>query len=320
MCLSAPKSLSAIAIFAASVALSSCGGDLAKILPLAPGALATGVSRFQDTESNLIAEFQNDDRTLRYLSQGRYSCGYPTDPEVKKTTRIKNPKRYVVQRYEANSVWTASVAVIKAYSDYLQEIVDSDTADQATIKELAGAVSAVVTKVPATAPYGPAVAPVGTLIGDFRRYATFGQLGETAKIMDRPLRIAVARLESEYPTLQGGQQAAFRLWDECAVDKLNYLLQVSNPSFAATYGPNVGQSSGIELAKAYETYQVKRHEFRQTPDIKQLLDDILTQNEKLQKDSSKVTAQSLFNAGKDVVAAAEAAYGAASKPAASASR
>lgn len=66
-------------------------------------------------EATLTSQFQTEDRILRYLSAGGYSCRDPSDKRVRRALRVNDPLKSIDER-DKKAAWQSSVDTITAYA------------------------------------------------------------------------------------------------------------------------------------------------------------------------------------------------------------
>jgi hypothetical protein len=306
--------------FAAAIAalsFAACANDPSKLLPSAPTSLAAAFSQQQALTATLISEYQKEDEILRFLSRDNYSCGDPRAAQTRKYRRIKNPKEFVAAVYSAQS-WKASVDLIQNYAATLKAVVDREASAESAIDMLTGSVKEVAAIVPPAAPYASAAPVVSVALKDIRRFAANAELQSLAKRMREPLAASVAYLEdpSVLKSLAAPEQEAFSMWDSCAREKLGFMLDISDPAFAAKSGPSRSSTSpwrpelapptALELGQSYADYLAQREKFTPSLDFKKMLDDVVVQNDKLASKASEVSIAKIVQTGQDICSAANA--------------
>lgn len=279
--------------------LAGCTFDADKITPEGIGAFGTALSNFQTLELALITEYQNEDRLLRYLSGGEYSCGDPRRPPKASERYIKNAPSYIEEKYKALSV---STKVVAEYKTLLKEIVDDNKGTRETITALQGA----VTQLGKLAPGGPGYAvlsdPVGALLLQLTTSASAAAVQRLAINMQPKLSDAAKYLRDHFPNFEGQLQDTFEAWDSCVLERLYFTRDIPRGLVRGyEHKDYFGASSGVELTAAYQAYKAKRAEFRKIPEVRAALDALIRENDALAKDGLKTTAASVINAGNGVL-------------------
>src|SRR3954447_23030640 len=83
-------------IFVTSISLAGCGTafDPAQLLPSSGQTVLDRLKAQRTSEETLIAEFQHENETLKFMSRGQYECG---DPKLLKNLLKTDPAAYVKQ-------------------------------------------------------------------------------------------------------------------------------------------------------------------------------------------------------------------------------
>lgn len=269
------------------VALGGCS-DLSKILPTASATFTNDIQAERTLTAQLASDFRTEDKTLRFLSaegyrgEVGYSCGDPKDPRQK---RLPSVTKQAVKKENANfsNALTNALKTIDQYNDALKKIQQRSADAKAALKFLNSLIdqSAKIPGFPNYSSVADAGLPIANTAVDL---FTVEALIELSNEMDGPLQAAATVIRNNLTELTGDELNAFQLWDECARETLTYLREVPIAG-VPPYRSHVGQSSGIELQAAYQTYLTKRASY-QSPNLKADLQAILDQNKALMKGST----------------------------------
>ncbi len=267
--------------------------------------LTTADTNNRTLEVQAYLAFQDEDRLLRFLSRGTYSCGDPRLAAIRAHANATDPIKDVKTRYEKNPHYVSAMGTIRNYQERLSSIVDQT-------KSGGGTLNSAATFAEAAAALGDNTSIVGGAIGAFataaERLRIAGLRAELTKVAIEyapKLKSAAVHLQRAYEQLEIDRNQTYRLWDACARERLLFIRDAPLGKVPG-YGAYFEQSSGIELANSFSDYRAKRRLLAATTDLRQLLRTIITANEQLANGESAVGLKELFDASAELAKANKA--------------
>jgi hypothetical protein len=286
---------------ASCAALVGCGAPDPKLIDLTT-PFTTGAAGNQSLEVQAFNAFQDEDRMLRFLSRGAYSCGDPRLAVIRAHTDAKDPMKDVDARYRANSDYASAIKAIADYQADLTALIERSKDASATVGSAFSFGQAIAALGDDTANAGGLIGSIGTIAQRARVAQLRGELMRIA-INARPkLKDASEKLERAYEQLEIERSKTYRIWDDCARERLIFIRDAPLGKVRG-YEAYFNQSSGIELANSYSEYRAKRRVLAATTDLKALLKKIVTANEDLANGAGAISLKDAFDASTEIAKA-----------------
>jgi hypothetical protein len=266
-----------------SIPLGACGTvfDPAKLVSSSAQALSTGLSSQLAREQTLIAEFQVEDESLRFISKGHYSCG---DPSKVVNLLDKDPAK-VVAGVKTNKKFEDARKFVDGYLKALSDIAAQTKNDLDTADAIAGMATAVNSLVPPpnSTAVSAAIVALKAIARDGITDASIFRMKQIAAAMEPGLEGAVKTLKQLYPAYAATETQFFRDWNECALEKLRYIRDEPNGEVRRyeQYSYIFQKGGGLDLDTAYTAYLAKRKTLQTSPLKDAIFDQVVVENQKL---------------------------------------
>lgn len=292
------------AALSAGVALAACVAPSPELGKLTD-PLTTGDANNKSLEVQAYLAFQDEDRLLRFLSRGTYSCGDPRLAAIRAHAKSTDPIKDVKTRYEKNPDYVSAMDTLTKYQGKLTSIVERTKNGGATLSSGATLLEALAALGDNTSIPGGAIGALATVAERFRIAELRAELIKAANDATPKLKAAAIQLQRAYEQLEIDRNQTYRIWDECARERLIFIRDAPLGKVPG-YDAYFEQSSGIELANSYSEYRAKRRLLAATTDLREALKTIITANEKLAMGEGAIALKELLDASAELAKANKA--------------
>lgn len=273
------------------------------------GSFATMIGANQALEVEAYVALRDEDRLLRFLSRGEYSCGDPKSVELRRSLDSKDPLADVVARYNRNSDYQAALKYINDYEKLLKDISDDNTESAQLVASITNFLTSASLLADTTSVASAAIKATGPAAERLRAFAMSKHLEQVARLADPKLKIASEQLGRAYADLQLARTPVYKLWEQCARERLIFIRDAplgNVKGFEAYFA----QTSGIELSNSYLSYRAKQRQLSSATDPRAALKKLMEANKQIINGAANIALKDLFDAGAEITTATKAFEGA----------
>jgi hypothetical protein len=298
--------LTASALLFVAALVSGCAGalDAATNAITATTNLKNAYAADIDLEAALLKDVSIKSAQLSFLSLNNITCGYPSDPYTRDAItyprtdgqRLAGQQKLAARKKDIESKLGKqfkSISDLQDYATALSALTKAFSDNKATLDKLKAAIDA-FSSVPSEEAKAVITAADSAIIltESASTIIESGAITRIALHMEKKLKNAETEITKtdNLKRLTADEMRAFRLWDECAQERLRFIRDFNPRKLPGRNQPNhydylsvklwgEGATQNLELAREYKTYLDEREAFiGKRPDYKALVHAIIEAN------------------------------------------